>query len=52
MLKVLIIVFISIFAVIDIIAIIGPAVRKYLDKKNKLKRRKAFAEKMKELEIK
>lgn len=52
MLKILIIIFISIFAIIDIIAIVYPSIKKRVEKKKRLKRQAAFREKMKELEIK
>ena len=52
MLKVLIILVILILAIIDIVAIIGPFVKRLCEKHNRKKRQKAFAKKMKELEIK
>lgn len=52
MLKILIIIFISIFVIIDVAAICGPDLRKFLNNKKKKKEQKAFADKMKKLEIK
>lgn len=52
MLKILIIIFISIFAIIDIIAIVYPSIKKCVEEKKRLKRQAAFREKMKRLEIK
>lgn len=55
-LKIIIIAFIGLLAVIDLVAIFGPDVRKFFIKKAEQKKRKkkqkAFAEKMKSLEIK
>ena len=48
MLKILIIIFISILAFIDVISIFGPEVKKFKRKQQ----RKAFKKKMEELEIK
>lgn len=54
--KIIIIAFIGLLAVIDLVAIFGPDVRKFFIKKAEQKKRKkkqkAFAEKMKSLEIK
>ena len=52
MLKSLIIIFISIFVIIDVAAICGPDLRKFLNNKKRKKEQKAFADKMKKLEIK
>lgn len=52
MLKILIIILLSIFVIIDFAAICGPDIRKLLNNKKKKKEQKAFAEKMKKLEIK
>ena len=52
MLKILTIIFISIFAVIDIIAIVHPSIKKHIEENKRLKRQIAFREKMKKLEIK
>lgn len=52
MLKILIIIFISIFAIIDIIAIVYPSIKKRVEEKKRQKRQAAFREKMKRLEIK
>lgn len=52
MLKILIIIFFGILAMIDIIAILEPTIKRYLEAKEKSKKRKAFGKKMKKLEIK
>lgn len=52
MLKKLIIIFISIFALIDLIIIIAPRIKKWVQKLKRKKRQKAFGRKMKDLEIK
>ena len=55
-LKKLIVALIILFAIIDLIAIFGPSIKqilkKHSERKAKLKRQKAFAKKMKDLEIK
>ena len=52
MLKKLIIIFISIFAIIDLIIIVAPRIKKLVQKIKRKKRQKAFGQKMKDLEIK
>lgn len=52
MLKVLIIIFFCILAIIDIIAITGPKIKKHLEAKKIKQKRKEFGERMKKLEIK
>lgn len=48
MLKIFIIIFLCIIVIIDIV----PKVKRYLEMKEKMKKRKTFGEKMKQLEIK
>lgn len=52
MLKKLIIIFISIFAIIDLIIVLAPRIKKWIEKCKRKKRQKAFGRKMKDLEIK
>lgn len=52
MLKKLIIIFISIFAIIDLIIVFAPRIKKWIEKCKRKKRQKAFGRKMKDLEIK
>lgn len=51
MLKILIIAFLCVFATVDIIIAV-PKIKKYLKKKQRKKKQKIFANKMKQLEIK
>ncbi len=52
MFKGLIIVFLLILALIDLVAIFKPDIKRYIEDKKRAKRRKAFGKKMKNLEIK
>lgn len=52
MLKKLIIIFISIFAIIDLIIVLAPRIKKWIEKCKRKKRQKAFERKMRDLEIK
>lgn len=52
MLKKLIIIFLSIFAVIDLIIVLTPRIKKWIERRQRKKRQKAFGRKMKDLEIK
>lgn len=52
MLKVCIIIFLFILALIDLVGIFGESIKEAVKKCKNKKRRKAFTKKMKELEIK